>query len=255
MKNVSGKSEADLLKVDRNSYVPLHVQVEKILRELILLPEYAAGKFLPDENTLALKLGISRMTLRNGINRLMYEGALERKRGVGTKVAPPRIQQSGLRSWYSLNREMADKGIKVVNFKLEVNWCKIPPVPANALGVKAGVEVLRMERIRGWNGQRVTRMVSWLHPRLGLKGNEDFSVSLSETVERETGVRISRTVEEVAARPADAEVAARLEVEAGSPLLYRSQLILDAGDKPVFYNENHYRGDMFTLSLDVKRND
>ena len=74
------------MKLDHASSKPLHVQAEEILRKLIESEEYKNGKFLPNEVDLSERLNISRNTLRQAINKLVFEGLLIRKKGVGTKV-------------------------------------------------------------------------------------------------------------------------------------------------------------------------
>lgn len=241
-----------LLRLDHRNPVPLRIQVEQLIRSLTQLPEYVAGKPLPDENSLARMLGISRMTLRTGMAPLIFEGLLERRRGVGTRVAR-RSQQSGLGSWYSLTREMEAKGLKVVNYRILARKVALPSDIAGALNLKPGTPVLRLERLRGWNGLVVTHMVTWFHPRLKLDEKTDFNRPLFETVEQSAGFVMARTREEVAARPADPTLAKLLNVAPGVPLLYRSQTILDAAEKPLFHNRNYYRGDLFTLTLDIRR--
>ena len=72
--------------IDHKSAIPLHIQAEELLRKVIKNPQYSKGKLLPDEVTLAKQLAISRTTLRLAINKLVYEGLLTRKKGIGTKV-------------------------------------------------------------------------------------------------------------------------------------------------------------------------
>lgn len=48
------------LIIDHQSPVPLHFQVEELLRKMLELPEYRNGGFLPKEVELAKRLGISR---------------------------------------------------------------------------------------------------------------------------------------------------------------------------------------------------
>ena len=74
------------MQIDHNSSKPLHAQAEEILRNLIDSEEYKTGKYLPNEVELSQKLNISRNTLRQAINKLVFEGLLVRKKGVGTKV-------------------------------------------------------------------------------------------------------------------------------------------------------------------------
>ncbi|HEY0273468.1 MAG TPA: GntR family transcriptional regulator, partial [Chitinophaga sp.] len=77
--------------IDHRNPVPLHLQAENLIRSIIKDPQYADGKFLPNEVQLAKQLAISRSTLRQALNKLVYEGLLVRKKGVGTKVAEPTI--------------------------------------------------------------------------------------------------------------------------------------------------------------------
>src|SRR5215471_7464342 len=76
-------------RLNRNNGVPLHVQIELHLRKLISHPPYSLGALLPDELTLASRLGVSRGTVRNSILELVYQGLLERRKGVGRRSCNP----------------------------------------------------------------------------------------------------------------------------------------------------------------------
>jgi DNA-binding GntR family transcriptional regulator len=53
--------------------------------------EFEVGEILPNERDLAARFGVARATLRQALEQLELEGRLQRRRGVGTTVAPPRI--------------------------------------------------------------------------------------------------------------------------------------------------------------------
>ncbi|SRR6266481_3123837 len=63
-------------KLDRTSGVPLHVQIERLLHDLIRRPPYSTGALLPDELTMASRLGVSRGTVRESILNLVHQGFL-----------------------------------------------------------------------------------------------------------------------------------------------------------------------------------
>ena len=244
---------APALQLDHRSRVPLHAQVEALLRELIRRPEYRSGAtLLPDEVTLARQLGISRNTLRAGIARLAYEGLLERKAGVGTRVAA-RPLESGIGEWRSFTHEMARKGVAVETFSVSARSVEAPEAAARALKVAAGRPVLRLDRLRGWDGAPVVHFRSFLHPRLGLTGREDFDRPLYEVIERACGVVADRAHEEMSAVPADAATARRLRVRRGTPLLLRNRTVYDPGGRPIEYAVVHYLSSRFTLTLDLRR--
>ena len=108
------------MKLDHASSKPLHVQAEEILRKLIESEEYKNGKFLPNEVDLSERLNISRNTLRQAINKLVFEGLLIRKKGVGTKVAQKGIV-GGVKNWLSFSQEMKMLGIEIRNFELHIS--------------------------------------------------------------------------------------------------------------------------------------
>jgi DNA-binding GntR family transcriptional regulator len=53
--------------------------------------EFSVGEILPNERDLAARFGVARATLRQALEQLELEGRLQRRRGVGTTVAPPRV--------------------------------------------------------------------------------------------------------------------------------------------------------------------
>ena len=63
------------MTIDHNSNKPLHIQAEEVLRKLIEDEEYKNGKLLPNEVELSAQLNISRNTLRQAINKLVFEGS------------------------------------------------------------------------------------------------------------------------------------------------------------------------------------
>lgn len=241
-----------MLTLDHQSPVPLHSQVERLLRNLILLPEYQKGALLPDEVSLAAKLGVSRGTVRSGISKLVFEGVLERKAGVGTRVSQ-RAFESGIRAWRSFTHEMASKGIEVKNFHLDYRLVPATAPAAEALQVKLGSNLWRLDRVRGWNGKPVLQTTSWFHPRLGLKGTEDFNNPLYKTIEAGSGVRPHHAREEFLAVDADARIARLLQVRKDTPLLLRRHTVFDPGNRPFEFAEVRYVSSRFTLTLDMRR--
>ena len=65
------------IQINHQSKIPLHTQVEELIRKLIDAPEYQNGAFLPKEVELANRLGVSRNTIRQATNKLEYEGTGE----------------------------------------------------------------------------------------------------------------------------------------------------------------------------------
>ncbi|GAB7029463.1 GntR family transcriptional regulator [Streptomyces sp. NPDC021749] len=68
---------------------PKYWHLKTVLSEA-LDSEFAVGEVLPNERELAARFGVARATLRQALEQLELEGRLQRRRGVGTTVAPPR---------------------------------------------------------------------------------------------------------------------------------------------------------------------
>ncbi|MEU9774750.1 GntR family transcriptional regulator [Streptomyces sp. NPDC047968] len=69
---------------------PKYWHLKTVLAEA-LDSEFAVGEILPNERDLAARFGVARATLRQALEQLELEGRLQRRRGVGTTVAPPRM--------------------------------------------------------------------------------------------------------------------------------------------------------------------
>ena len=61
-------------EIDKHSPIPYYYQIEEWLRGLIANGQLEPGDMLADEITLAGQLGVSRMTVRHGLNHLANEG-------------------------------------------------------------------------------------------------------------------------------------------------------------------------------------
>ncbi|HBP38745.1 MAG TPA: hypothetical protein DD640_08400 [Clostridiales bacterium] len=75
--------------IDRNSAIPLHKQISRMIRNQIASGKYQAGDILPSEKELGQMYQVSRYPLRQALNSLSEEGFLERTRGKGTFVRDP----------------------------------------------------------------------------------------------------------------------------------------------------------------------
>ena len=102
--------------INHKSPVPLHVQAEDVLRQIIQEPDYKGGKLLPNEVELSKQLAISRTTLRQAINQLVFEGLLVRKKKIGTRVSQTPVSSKS-NNWLSFSQEMKLRGITIRNFE------------------------------------------------------------------------------------------------------------------------------------------
>jgi GntR family transcriptional regulator len=241
------------ISIDHKSHIPLHIQAELLLRELIKDPAYQAGKLLPNEVDLAKKLAISRTTLRQALNKLVYEELLVRKKGYGTKVAPSKISSKSM-NWLSFSQEMKTRGIPVKNYELHLSWVYPDEQIANFFDIKTDKKILKLERLRGGSDGAFVYFISYFHPRIGLTGEEDFKLPLYEMLEMEHSVIANLSKEEISAIAASKFVSGKLEVETGSPILFRKRFVYDQGDRAMEYNLGYYKAESFIYTVESRRN-
>ncbi|MGL5348918.1 MAG: GntR family transcriptional regulator [Peptostreptococcaceae bacterium] len=101
-------------KVDKNLDVPLHIQLSKIIKDMIINKELLEGTYLMPERELCKLQEVSRMTVNKAILSLVNEELLERKQGKGTYVAYQK-QQHKFQKLKGFSEVMNQNGVNVIN--------------------------------------------------------------------------------------------------------------------------------------------
>lgn len=240
------------LSLDHSSSTPLHLQAEELLREMIEMPEFQNGKLLPKEIDLAKRLGINRNTLRQAINKLVIDGLIIRKKGIGTTVSKTSVTTK-LENWHSFTQEMNQKGIQFLNYSIETEWVLPSQKIASFFNVDAQLKIIKLSRLRGDKDSPFVYFESYFHPRIGITGKEDFKRPLYDILEQDYSSVPSISRENIKARSVTPDLAKKLRIHPGDPILVRERFVSDPGDRPLEYNIGYYRADEFEYSIEVKR--
>jgi DNA-binding GntR family transcriptional regulator len=137
---------------------PKYWHLRTVLSEA-LDSEFAVGEILPNERDLAARFGVARATLRQALEQLELEGRLQRRRGVGTTVAPPRVGVA-----VGTERHAWPGG---ADDAWEVADCVLAPPPAavaDALGTGRDEPVHTVRRSRTTHGQPVAAELLYVPP-------------------------------------------------------------------------------------------
>lgn len=233
--------------------IPLYVQIRESLRQDISEHILEPGQKLPSEDELAVKYGVSRMTVRQGILDLIDEGLLYRRHGIGTFVAQPLVERdhTGLSNFFESSKQ---KGIEA---SMQVLIADILPARlkvAKALKLKEGELAIRIKTLRFADGIPVTVHDAYVPYKL-------FPQLLQEDLEARHlwdyfeiyGHRVKRAVQRLEAREADEELANLLEVEVGSPVLYKERTVYSDDGSPVEFTYCYNRGDRYSLTVTINR--
>ena len=73
---------------------------------------------------------------------------------------------------------------------------------------------------------------------------------LYENLQKNSGIVVKTSREQIYARAASPDLADKLDISEGAPILVRKRFVLDVNDKPVEYNIGYYRADSFTYSIE-----
>jgi len=241
------------ITLDHNSHIPLYIQIENSIRKIIQEPEYKREKKkLLNEVDFSRQLGVSRSTMRQAINRLVYEGLLVRKKGIGTvAVDAAIISKAG--NWLSFSQEMKALGLAVKNYELYIGWVKPPKDICRFYEIEDDVKVLKLERLRGNPECPFVYFISYFNPRIGLTGDEDFSRPLYEILEKDYHIIVKLSKEEISAQLADNALAEKLEIKSGEPILKRKRFVYDPGGRAIEWNVGYYRADSFVYTIESER--
>ncbi|TVQ13096.1 MAG: GntR family transcriptional regulator [Balneolaceae bacterium] len=251
--NIPTSKSTKIGPLDHDSYIPLYIQAETILRELIQEQEYQDGKLLPDEMSLAGMMGISRNTVRQAMDRIVNDGLLSRKKGVGTRVSV-RTVTTDLDHWHSFTHEMTGQGIPIENLKTTVEWELAPDSVVTFLGIPENRPVLKVDRLRRLDRAGLVYFSSWLHPRLNLSGTEDFAnIPLYDILEKECRTVPELSEEEIRARGAETAEAKLLKIRPGAHVLLRTRRVYDEANRPIEYNTGVYDAELFSYRIKIKR--
>ncbi len=239
-------------KLDERSPVPLYFQLQEIIRQKILKGHYHEGRLIPSEAELQKRYNVSRITVRNALEGLVYEDLLVRKQGKGTAVAPRRMVEQ-FTSLKSFTEKMIAQGAKVKTRVLEVKCIGAPERIANHLDIRPEEKILYVQRLRYINNEPIALFTSYLRYDLGLKEHDDFSVSMYWLIENRCDRPIAGADKEVEATVAMEYEAELLGIQPGECVLLIRNTTYDTQGIPIEYAEGVYRSDRYKFQIKLKR--
>jgi GntR family transcriptional regulator len=228
-----------------SSFVPRYYEIEQALRGRVARLEPHAP--LPSEAQLCEEFGVSRMTARAAVQRLVQDGLVYRVPGRGTFVAASRANRTAGHI-LSFSDEMRRKGRVPSSRVIERRRRRATKDEERRLGAR-DVVVLRRVRLADGRPLALERAV-FPADRVGEAVEAALErASLFETLVGSGLVPTSGSAA-LAAEAATSEDARLLRVRRGSPLLVERRLIHDQEGEPLEWTESRYVGSRYGIAVD-----
>ena len=235
--------------------VPRYYQIVRNLEKFIDDNNCAPGDKLPSENELQLTFDVSRITARRALEEMERNGLVSRRQGKGTYVAK-RPEGPKVATFTGSIDQLFMVGRAAVVTEADVEQVPAPHKVKIALELAGSdTSVTRIRRVLSLGGKPHTFHQNFYLQSIGQKIKmKDISVyPLLDLVERIIGKPIIEVHQLVEATVADSDLANRLAVSFGSPLLYVERTIFAERGTPIGFAQAYYRGDRYRLSVTLVR--
>jgi GntR family transcriptional regulator len=242
--------EATVQAADR--FVPNYSRVEQYLRKRVRSGELRPGDPIPPESQLVQQFGISRMTVRQALARLVYQGIITRQRGRGSYVAEPRLEHTQM--FLSFEEEMRARGSRIAHRLISRRSEAADGEVAESLAVPEGTPIIVLERLRYVDGRIVGYEIRYLPEKIGKALTEDEirNQPLVPAVRRILGKGRTRLRLRVTSAAVRAREARLLELKTGAPVLIRENTWFVEPEGPIQYGKSIFRGDRYQMMVEFR---
>ncbi len=206
------------MKLNRDSSVALYIQIAEALARDIGRMRFKAFDRLPSESELMARYGVSRVTVRQAVARLVSQGLAIAKQGKGAFVAGPVVQHE-LEELQGFYDSLVGQGHAPQTRLLEFGPGRTPPGIAQLL-CTAGEQAVYLKRIYSLQRRPFALARAWLPPSARKVSRDQASRNpLYAILQILLALKVARAEVGIIARSADPEEAELLELRPGSPVL------------------------------------
>jgi GntR family transcriptional regulator len=228
--------------------LPAYQRIQTSILKRIEAGYLHPGDAVPSERDLAKIHQVSLMTARHALASLEGEGIVERRRGIGTFVAAPKIHFNKLMSY---TEQMSGRGLTAGSRVLFAKVHDSESEAAARLSLPPTSGILKLERLRHAAGEPFALETCYLSAA-EFPGLQDAPIgrdSLFGILERNYKVELGYADEEVDATAADPRIADLLAIPRRDPVLRIRQVIYSTKGKAIMYVLGFYRSDRHNLVI------
>lgn len=230
---------------------PLWIQAAISISEQVASGALLPGMRLAPERELCIQMGISRVTLRKALAKLVDDGLLRASHGRGWYVAEA-ASNATVKEWpntlESFSETARRMGLAATSTVLRAEGSPANLDEAERLQIAPGTRLFRLERVRMLGGVAIALDDTQIPVTLveGL-AEVDFTTSSLYAELSARGVEPIRAEATIEAKEATVDEAGQLSLDAGKPLLVMRQIAFDGEQRPLFLSTIRYAGDRYRL--------
>lgn len=236
---------------------PKYYKIKENLKSKIENGEYQPNKYFPSETELIQLYGVSRITVRRAIQELVNEEYLFTVQGKGTYVVDKK-HSLDLVKLTSCTEDLEKLGYDI---DVEVLNESIKSVKDDISRIMSltGDKIFQLERVYYANNNPINYTITNLNIEIfnGIENIDFRDKSLYKVLNKEYGLDLISAKRKIKAIFADENIAKKLEIEPGSPILkFECKTYGKCKSEEVVFEvyTSWYRTDMFDFYVDQYRN-
>ena len=241
--------------INFESRIPYYIQLMDILKEKVQLGKWAPGDQIPGEQDLCELYRVSRTVVRQALRELELEGVINRRKGKGTFISQPKINEGLVQKLTGFYQDMMERGLKPVTKVLYQNVNPATEKVARFLNIEPGEKVIEILRLRFINEEPIQLVTTYIPFEIcpALADSDLTNRSLYEYLEKEGGIVIAKGRRYIEAVLANETEAAHLGIEHGAPLLMLDSISFSENGQPIEYYHALHRGDRSRFEVELLR--
>lgn len=251
--NITNKN---IYSLDSDSRIPFYFQIKQIILKEIDLGNLKPGDMLPYEGQLCEKFGVSRTVIRQALQELKNENYIITKKGKGTFIAKPKINENIIQNLLGFYETWTSMGFKVENEVLIKEKIVASEKIANILQIKKGSFVIFLKRLSKLNGTPYSISTNYISFDIapGILNDDFRNIGLYTLLENKYSAELTHGRSFIEISLANKEEAEMLKIKKGDPLFLLEGTSFLENWTPVVYYYSLQLGERSRIQVELVKN-